>query len=60
MQTKSTIDQLGPARLLGIFASMLVATVLVVGFVVASLGVGSEGQIHLGPMTAPVVQFAPR
>lgn len=53
MQAKSTIDQVEPARLMTIVASTIGAAILIVAFVVASVGMGTEGQARPGPMPAP-------
>lgn len=58
MWTNSTITQPGAIRLIGIIASTLVAAILVVGFVVASTGIGFESYAGHGPMPAPAPLMA--
>ena len=53
MQTRPTIHQLEPARLITFVASTVIAAILIVAFVLASVGLGSEGRARPGPMPAP-------
>jgi hypothetical protein len=53
IQAKWTMDHTEPARLISIVASRLIAAILVVAFVVANLGLGSEGVSGSGRLQPP-------
>jgi hypothetical protein len=59
MQAHLTTDHIETRRLLETAASIVVVSVLVVAFLVASLGLGFEGRVAHGPIPAPAPGPAP-
>jgi O-antigen ligase len=53
MQAKATTSGIGPMRVIGIMVSGSIAVLLMVGLVIGSLGLGSEGRAGQGPIKQP-------